>query len=176
MDYELTNLYDLLGKFLDPEMEQVMKSVSSAPKFSDEETQYMVLPTSKEAHLTMPEISRLIALSANKYGNAVRLASLARAKFKISEARYKHKLKTSMNQGKNSAEREMNAINAAELEYKEMTMASVIVEICESIESANRIASESSRRMLLAAEQTQRADNRFSDNQGALKDKDFTSW
>jgi len=176
MDYELTSLHDLIGKFLDPEMERVMKAVSSEPKYSDEENQYMVLPSERDVDLPIEEISRLIALSSNKYGNSVRLASLARAKLKIAEAKYKYKLKTSMNQGKNSAEREFNALAAAEVEYRDMTLASVIVEICESIESANRIASESSRRMLLAADQAKRADNRFSDNQGSLKEKDFTSW
>jgi hypothetical protein len=57
-----------------------------------------------------------------------------------------------------------------------MTFAQSIVEICESFESANRIASESARRMLLGAEQMRRADTRATDHSGSLEDSDFNQW
>lgn len=175
MDYELTNFQKLLDGMLDPEMDKILDSVSR-PTNDEQSSQYMTLPSDKDVDLGPRDVSRLIALSSNKYGESVRLASLARSKYKIAEARYKHKLKANSNNGKNKEEREANAANAVEEEHKAMVMASVVVEICESIESANRIASESSRRMLLAVDQSFKAQGRFDDNQGSLDKRDFNSW
>lgn len=173
MSYSLDNLYDLIQKTLDPEMDSLMRSISRSDGSSSE---YMRLPDTRDADLSPQEVSRLIALSSNKYSSACRLASLARAKFKIAEARYKHKLKTSMGMGKNADEREANAAQAASQEYENMVLAQVIVELCESIESSNRIASESSRRMLLAADQMFKSEGRFNDHSQSLTARDFTSY
>lgn len=170
MNTNFDSLYDVLTEYLGPQAERLMKEIRQG---SDDNSDYMVLPTDGDLHPS--EVSRLIALSANKYAAAGRLASRARGRAKMAEALYKHKFRTSLGtaNGKNKEEREASAAAAAEQEYHEMVMAQVVMELCESIESANRIASESSRRMLLAADQMMKAESRFNNNSNALADRDF---
>lgn len=173
MNYSLDKLYDLVAEFLDPKMDSVMRSISDPdPK----ESEYMILPSGEHADLSPQQISRLIALSANKYSTSVRLASMARAKAKIAEARYKHKFKVSSGVGANAAQREANAAEAASNEYNEMILCQAIVELIESIESTNRIASESARKMMHGADQSYKAEGRFSDHASSLTAKDFSGY
>lgn len=170
MSNNLDEIYEVLKQYIDPEMASYMKAISDGSIREE----YMMLPDDRD--LTPSEVSRLIALASNKYSNACKLASLARARAKAAEGRYKYKYKISLGAGKNQDEREANAMAAAEAEYQERLYADMLVDICEGIEGACRIASESSRKMMQGSEQTVRAENRFNDNAGSLGPRDFQGW
>jgi len=169
LNYTLTQLSETLENILGPEAGELIARINLKP--GNANSPFISLPTNFSS---MEEVARFIAKTSNEYGQACRLAGLARAKYKISEAAYKYKFRTSLGLGKNSAERESKALEAAKVEYEEMIILESVVELCESIESATRIASESSRRLLLSAEQASKADARFDYNSHALPETDFS--
>ncbi len=168
---KLDNLNKVLSEILDPRMDSVMGSLASSDSADD--SGFTMLPYDKTDRLTTKDVSRLVALSSNKYAIAVRLASMARAKAKIAEANYKYKFRTNLGNGRNAEERESKAMAAAEEEYQDMILAQAILELCESLESANRVASESARRMMIAADQMWKAEGRISSNESSLENRDF---
>lgn len=169
LNYTIHTLTSALEDILGPEAAALIKRINEKPGSSA--SPFISLPTDISS---VEEITRLIARTSNEYGQSCRLAGLARAQFKIAEAAYKYKFRTSIGMGKNTAERESKAYAAASVEYEKMVVLEAIVQLCESIESATRIASESSRRMLLTADQSQKADTRFEYSSSALQDKDFS--
>jgi hypothetical protein len=122
---------------------------------------FLILPSSNDVDLHPEEVARLIAKTANQHARACRLAGLARAQYKICEGRYKQKYKSALSQGKNESERQALAAQAAKAEHDRMIFVESIVELCESIETAARISSESARRMLLGADQMVKAESKI---------------
>lgn len=169
LNYTIQSLTTVLEDILGPEAAALIERINLKPGTAS--SPFISLPTNISS---VDEITRLIAKTSNEYGQACRLAGLARAQYKIAEASYKYKFRTSVGMGKNTAERESKAYAAASVEYEKMVVLEAIVQLCESIESATRIASESSRRMLLAADQSQKADTRFEYSASSLQDKDFS--
>jgi len=169
LNYTIQTLTEALESILGPEAAALVARINELP--GSHKSPFIALPTDISS---IDEITRLIAKTSNEYGQACRLAGLARAQYKIAEASYKYKFRTSIGMGKNSSERESKAYAAAQAEYDKMVVLEAIVQLCESIESATRIASESSRRMLLAADQSQKADSRFEHSASSLSDKDFS--
>lgn len=169
LNYTIQTLTSSLEQILGPEAAALIARINDQPGTS--KSPFIALPTDISS---VEEITRLVARTSNEYGQACRLAGLARAQFKIAEASYKYKFRTSIGMGKNTAERESKAYAAAQAEYEKMVVLEAIVSLCESIESATRIASESSRRMLLVADQSQKAESRFEHSSSALIDKDFS--
>ncbi len=172
MPSHLEDIYKVLQDYLDPEMSSLMQALSTDSLRSE----YTRLPDESNMTLSPVEVSRWIALSSNKYSDACRLASLARARARAAERAFKFKFKSSLGDGKNEHEREANATRNSEQEHAELVLAEIFVDICEGIESANRIASESARRMLLASEQVQRAETRFGDHASSLRSSDFNGY
>lgn len=159
-------LYNTISPHLQKEISALLDRVSSGGGF-------FKLPTEADVMKSPIEVSRQIALSSNAYADAVRIASMARASYKLAEARYKFKFRTSLGEGKNAAEREAAAAQASEQEYDSMMFLAGIVELAESIESSCRIASESARRMLLSAQQSKFASDGYDDHSGSLNKNDY---
>lgn len=168
----LLSLDQHLDKILSPEITALVDSVSKP--VSDKDSPYLVLPTGV---VTITQSATLVAETSNKYAAATRLASIARAQYKIAEAAFKFKFRTSLGAGKNTAERESKAYALSSEEYDKMILLQAIVEVCEGIESSSRIASESARRNLLAMEQISKAETRFDGaaDRFDLTPKDFST-
>lgn len=171
MDYTLETFSSVLAKILSPEVIEISEQYMAEPGSKD--SGFIQLPEGNQG-LDIENISRLIALASNQYGLACRRASLARAEYKIAYARYKNKFRMNMGSGKSQAEREVPAAIAAAVDYDKMVLLESIVELCTGIEDACRIASESARRMLLAADQAHKAEMRLDTYSGSLKDTDFS--
>ena len=143
LNYTLEALSGALENILGPETSDLITRINH--KAGSSSSPFVYLPDGSEHDPTT--IVKLIARTSNEYAQICRLAGLARAQYKIAEAAYKFKFRTSLGAGKNAAERESKALAAAQAEYEKMILLEAIVELCESIESSTRIASESSRRM-----------------------------
>lgn len=133
----------VLSEFLDPEMNRIVQAVINNELA-------IRLPDSETADAHPAEISSLIARSANNYAMAARWAGIARAQMKLAKGRYDRKFKSSR-VGRNEAEREANAMEAAAHEHATLAVAEALVEMADTLEAAARIASESIRRIALSA-------------------------
>lgn len=152
--YSILQLSSILEDILGPEIEILVKEIQSTDSM-------IKLPSNSDVDLVPTEVTRLIAFTSNKYALACRLAGIARAQFKLAEGKYKLKFRTSLSSGgKNKEEREAKALDFAKEEYEKMILLEAVVALAESVESSCRIASESSRRMLLGADQYTKAVNR----------------
>ena len=98
---------------------------------------------------------------------------MSRAHYKLCEGKYK-KIYKSNRTGRNEAEREANALEAAEEQYTAMIAAESIVQLAESMEGAARIASESARKLLDKAQSMQIASSR--EEKGSYLDSDFSTY
>ena len=124
--------------------------------------------------LSPADIASLVARSSNAYGRATRLAGLARAEAKRAKGRYEQKLRRSRLIGKNDYERTANAAEATEAEHDAWLEADHVATICESVEDACRVASESSRKLLDKIEALGMAAAR--ELRGAYREDDFTPY
>ncbi len=174
LSYNLVELNEILETILGPEAQTLIESINEQP--GARRSAFMFLPSDDDAHLSPDYVARLIGRTSNEYAKACRLAGLARAQYKIAYAAYKQKFRTSLGAGRNAGEREGKAAEAAQAEFEHMTLMESIVELCESIESSARIASESARRMLLGADQYVKADARVDRFAAPIDEKDFTPY
>jgi hypothetical protein len=95
---------------------------------------------------------------------------MARANHKLIEGKYKAVYKKNRI-GKNEAEREASAMNAAEEQYQALVIAESIVNLAESMETSSRIASESARKLMDKVQSMQIATAR--EEKGFYSEKDF---
>lgn len=140
----IQKLQDLLVDFVGPELKEVLSA------YSTKETSHLYfveIPESDILDLGLDNIASLVARTSNVYGRAARFAGMARAQYKIIEGEYKKVYKANRI-GKNDAEREANAMNAAENQYSALVTCEAIVDLSESLETSARIASESSRKLM----------------------------
>lgn len=157
----------VLSDFLEPQLKELVTAIS------DEELikkYYIEIPDANYVDLTIDDLASLVARSSNVYGRAARFAGIARAQYKLLEAQYKRVYKANR-VGKNEAEREANGINAAQEEYMALTVIESIVQIAESMETAARISSESSRKLMDKVQSIQVAAAR--QEKGFFSEKDF---
>jgi hypothetical protein len=155
LSYTLQQISEVLEQVLDPELSTLLTRINSK-----DDSPYVTLPNSNDIDLPPTDVARLIATTSNEYGKACRIAGIARAQYKIAVGQYKLKYRISSGSGKNAAERESKAAEASRSEFERMVLLEAVVELAESIESSTRIASESSRRMLLGADQYSKAYSR----------------
>lgn len=168
MDQNSTSfLLDNLAKFLDPQLKEVVEAIASQNAIQN---YYIEIPDMNYVDLTIYDLGSLVARSSNVYGRAARFAGIARAQYKILEGKYKRVYKANRI-GKNEAEREANAINAAEEEYMALTAVEAIVQLAESMETAARISSESARKLMDKVQSMQVASAR--EEKGFFSEKDF---
>lgn len=168
MESNSTNfLLENLSKFLDPQLKEVILAIASENEI---QKYYIDIPDVNYVDLTVYDLASLVARSSNVYGRAARFAGIARAQFKILEGKYKRVYKVNR-LGKNEAEREANAIAAAQDEYMALVAVEAIVQLAESMETAARISSESSRKLMDKVQSMQVASAR--EDKGFFSERDF---
>jgi len=166
----MQKLNDLLAEFIDPQITEVIEAYASGNKNGD---YFITIPDMDSIDLTLSELSSLVARSSNVYGRVARFAGMARAQYKMIEGRYKKVYKANR-VGKNEAEREANALEAADSEYMALVTSEAIVNLAESMESAARISSESTRKLLDKAQSMQIASSR--ESKGYYSESDFRTY
>lgn len=164
-----TYLQSVIENILEPELQELLPAIANKSAYPSLSLDQGVLSDPEQA-------ARVVAMTSNDYSGAVRLAGLARSAEKIAEADYKYKFRTNLGTGKNQAEREAAAMDAAEQEYQRWVYISSVVELLESIESASRIASESARKIADGAKQGFFAASRYEGNAGSLAQRDFNTF
>lgn len=166
----LEKLQQMLIEFLGPQIQEVITAYtdqSSSFKY------FIEIPDSDTIDLGLDSLASLVAKSSNVYGRAARFAGMARANHKLIEGKYKKVYKSSR-VGKNEAEREAAAMEAAEEEYSALITCEAIVSLAESMESAARIASESARKLMDKVQSMQIASAR--ESKGYYQDTDFSTY
>lgn len=166
----LQKMNELLREFIGPQIEEVVSAYASGEKSS---LYFVSIPDVDTLDLGIHEMASLVARTSNVYGRVARLAGMARAQYKLIEGTYKKVYKANR-VGKNEAEREANALEAAENEYTALITAEAIVNLAESMELAARIASESARKLIDKIQSMQIASSR--EDKGYYTDKDFNTY
>lgn len=166
----LEKLQELLQDFLGPQLKEVIEAYSNA----DNSYKYFIeIPETDIVDLGIEKIASLVARTSNVYGRAARFAGIARAQYKILEGRYK-KVYKSNRVGKNEAEREATAMDAAEDEYFALVTCEAVVSLAEAMEASARIASESARKLMDKVQSMQIA--AFREDKGSYLDSDFSTY
>jgi hypothetical protein len=160
--------YDQMLSVISPQLELLVSAISSQEQLSK---YYIEIPDPNYVDLTINDIASLVARSSNVYGTTARFAGIARAQYKLLEARYKRVYKANRI-GKNEAEREAAAAAAADSEYMALSSVEALVQIAESMELAARIASESARKLMDKMQAMQIASAR--EEKGFFSEKDFS--
>lgn len=160
-------IFSVLSNFLEPQLKELVAAIADQELVK---RYYVEIPDANYVDLTIDDLASLVARSSNVYGRAARFAGIARAQYKLVEAQYKRVYKANR-VGKNEAEREANGIAAAQEEHMALTVIESIVQIAESMETAARISSESSRKLMDKVQSMQVAAIR--QDKGFLSEKDF---
>ena len=166
----LQKMNELLTSFIGPQIEEIISAYTTD---SSNSLYFVSIPDVDTLDLGIHEMASLVARTSNVYGRVARLAGMARAQYKLIEGSYKKVYKANR-VGKNEAEREANALEAAESEYTALITAEAIVNLAESMELAARIASESSRKLIDKIQSMQVASAR--EEKGFFSDKDFNTY
>ena len=166
----LQKMNELLTSFIGPQIEEIISAYTTD---STNSLYFVSIPDVDTLDLGIHEMASLVARTSNVYGRVARLAGMARAQYKLIEGSYKKVYKANR-VGKNEAEREANALEAAENEYTALITAEAIVNLAESMELAARIASESSRKLIDKIQSMQVASVR--EEKGYFNDKDFNTY
>ena len=166
----LQKMNELLISFIGPQIEEIISAYTTD---SSNSLYFVSIPDVDTLDLGIHEMASLVARTSNVYGRVARLAGMARAQYKLIEGSYKKMYKANR-VGKNEAEREANALEAAESEYTALITAEAIVNLAESMELAARIASESSRKLIDKIQSMQVASVR--EEKGYFNDKDFNTY
>jgi hypothetical protein len=161
---------ELLREFIGPQIEEIVSAYTSD---SSNSLYFVSIPDVDTLDLGIHEMASLVARTSNVYGRVARLAGMARAQYKLIEGSYKKVYKANR-VGKNEAEREANALEAAESEYTALITAEAIVNLAESMELAARIASESARKLIDKIQSMQVASAR--EEKGYFSEKDFNTY
>lgn len=166
----IEKLSELLGQFLSPQINEILDAYGNGDK---SHLYFVEIPEIDFVDLSIADLASLVARTSNVYGRVTRFAGMARAHYKLCEGRYK-KVYKSNRTGKNEAEREANALEAAESEYTALVTAESIVSLAESLETAARISSESARKLIDKAHSMQIASSR--EEKGSYLDSDFNTY
>lgn len=166
----LQKMNELLREFIGPQIEEIVSAYTSK---NDNSLYFITIPDVDTLDLGLHQMASLVARTSNVYGRVARLAGMARAQYKLIEGSYKKVYKANR-VGKNEAEREANALEAAENEYTALITAEAIVNLAESMELAARIASESARKLIDKIQSMQVASSR--EEKGYFNEKDFQTY
>ena len=131
----IEKLQQLLSDFLNPQIQEVINSYVDKGK---DNLYFIEIPEADVVDLGLDKLASLVARTSNVYGRAARFAGMARANYKLIEGKYKKVYKSSR-VGKNEAEREAAAMEAAESEYSALVTCEAIVNLAESLESSAKI-------------------------------------
>lgn len=166
----LQKMNELLREFIGPQIEEIVSAYTSK---NNDSLYFITIPDVDTLDMGLHEMASLVARTSNVYGRVARLAGMARAQYKLIEGSYK-KIYKANRVGKNEAEREANALEAAENEYTALITAEAIVNLAESMELAARIASESARKLIDKIQSMQVAYSR--EEKGYFNEKDFQTY
>jgi hypothetical protein len=166
----IEKLQQLLSDFLNPQIQEVINSYVEKGK---DNLYFIEIPEVDVVDLGLDKLASLVARTSNVYGRAARFAGMARANYKLIEGKYKKVYKSSR-VGKNEAEREAAAMEAAEAEYSSLVTCEAIVNLAESLESSARIASESARKLMDKVQSMQIASSR--ESKGYYLEEDFKTY
>ena len=161
--HSMQKLNELLREFIDPQIQEIVTAYASGAKDSE---YFITIPDTNTLDLGIHELASLVARTS-------RFAGMARAQYKLIEGSYKRVYKANR-VGKNEAEREANALGAAEEEYTALITAESIVHLAESMETAARVASESARKLIDKVQSMQIASSR--EEKGFYNEKDFKTY
>lgn len=162
----------LLRKLLGSDLVELINGFSIEP--GQKGSFFIEIPTPETMDLSAEELGSLVARTSNNYNRVLWLAGRANAAFKQAEAAYKYRYKVSLNSGKNVAERESNAMEAAKEELKVLSLVEACVELGEAATAAARVSSESARKLFDKVNNMNIASNR--EAKGQFKESDFDSW
>lgn len=166
----IDELQNALNNFLGPQLREVINAYSDTANVSK---YFVEIPEVDTVDLGFDNIASLVARTSNVYGRAARFAGIARAQYKIFEGNYKRVYKANRI-GKNEAQREASAMEAAETEHAALSTCSAIVDLAESIETSARIASESARKLMDKVQAMQIAS--FREDKGSYLESDFSTY
>jgi len=153
---KLEIFFEAFESYLRPEIRTIIKAVKEGLNSSEWAIQ---IPDPNSIDLTIHDLGSLVAQTANHYGRMARLAGIAQAQLKLSDAKYKRSFKSSK-VGKNEDEREKNAIQAAHLEHLDLAIVEGAADIANALERSARVASESARKIYDKVLTQQQADGR----------------
>lgn len=166
----VSKLQELLDDFLGNNLNEIIVAYSDHANISK---YFVEIPEADTVDLGFDKVASLVAKTSNVYGRAARFAGIARAQYKILEGNYK-KVYKSNRIGKNEAEREAAAMEAAETQYAALITCEAIVSLAESIEAAARIASESSRKIMDKIQSMHFA--AYREEKGSYLESDFSTY
>lgn len=141
-DQSIDEVEGLLRKVLGVKLQELLDLLKSDPDL------YLIqIPNSDAVDLGLEELASLVARTSNAYGRITRLCGMARAEAKLAKGSYERSFKAARSDGKNSAEREANAINASRDEHIALNIAEAVASMLDSLEDGARVASESARKI-----------------------------
>lgn len=162
--------YDRMIALISPQLGELINAVSSQEELNK---YYIEIPDPNYVDLSINDIASLVARSSNVYGRTARFAGIARAQYKLLEAKYKRVYKANR-VGKNEAEREAAAAAASDSEYMALSSVEALVQVAESMELAARISSESARKLMDKMQAMQIASARG--EKGYFSEQDFSTF
>lgn len=171
MLYKTKEVEAYLNEVLGPETDEIVTAITSEP--GTKASYFITIPDASTIDLHVDDLASLVARTSNIYGRAARFAGMARAKYKLAEARYKYKFKTTRSTGKNDVEREAERMEAAQEEYMALSVAEAKVQLAESMENAARVASETARKLYDKAKTVNVA--YAAESKGYLKNSDWSN-
>lgn len=160
-----------LSEILSSELNEIVTAVKERPGPGSD--YYVQMPEDYTVDLDITDLMSYVARSSNVYMRIARLSGIAKAQLDIADGRYKAAYKTNLS-GSNKEEREANAIRTARDEHDALSTAQALYSMADRMESAARVASESSRKLLDKVQAMQIATHR--EQHGALKDEDFRTY
>jgi hypothetical protein len=160
-----------LREILSSELNEIVTAVQERP--GPESDYYIEMPNDYTVDLDVTDLMSYVARSSNVYGRIARLAGIAKAQLDIAEGRYQATKKSNYH-GANDKEREANAIRSARDEHDALLTAQALYSMADKMESAARVASESSRKLLDKVQAMQIATHR--EQHGQLQDRDFRTY
>lgn len=157
-----------LHRLLGPQLAEAIDLIHAK-----DESLVIEMPEAFDIDLTIENLMHKVARASNVYSRHARIAGMAEAEFKIAKGRFDRKYKVCKD-GKNTAEREANAMQLCELEHIAMVTAEAVAVITDRLESQARIASESARKLLDKAQAMQIGQSR--ESHGMYRDSDFSPY
>jgi len=152
----ITKALEALESFLRPEVRHIVKAARDG---FERDGYAFNIPDPTDVDMSIEEMAAVVAKTSNHYGKMARLSGVVSAALKIADSKYKRAFKVAK-VGRNEDERESNAVKATTLEANDLAIVEAAVDIVKGLESAARVASESSRKIFEKILAQRTAENR----------------
>lgn len=158
----------LFSHVLGPELAELVWHIRRDPGSVKD---YVVpIPEANSVDFNVEEMQSIVARASNYFARMARHHGVATSLHVVAEMEYKRKFKSALI-GNNKEAREANAIEAAGDEALCLSIITAAVKITEDMKEANRIASETARKLLGSMESMYTAANR--EEKGVFRQSDF---